>query len=182
MLKTGLLLLSMMFMDKPTIQQQSYIPSDSGSIVQFKIKNLGVTVTGSFTGLAGKIQFDPANLTSSNFEATIDVSTINTGIDMRDEHLRSDDYFDAKNYPTIKFVSTKVSPSNRSGTLYVVGNLTIRNITKEISFPFKATPQEAGFLFSGEFKINRRDFKVGRSSVTLGDNLTVLLTVFAQKG
>jgi len=143
---------------------------------------MGFNITGSFTGLAGQIHFDPANLSTSNFEATIDVSTINTGIDMRDEHLRTDDYFDAKNYPTIKFVSTKVTPSNKSGILYIFGNLTIRNITKEISFPFKATAQDAGYLFSGEFKINRRDFNVGRSSATLGDNLTVLLTVFAQKG
>jgi len=181
MLKS-LLFLSMMFMNRPAIQQQSYIPSDSGSNVKFKIKNLGVNITGSFSGLTGQIQFDPANLSSSSFEATIDVSSINTGIDMRDEHLRTDDYFDAKNYPTIKFVSTKVTPSNKSGILYIFGKLTIKNITREISFPFKATAQEAGYLFSGEFKINRRDFKVGGSSVTLGDNLTVLLSVFAQKG
>ena len=181
MLKS-LLFLSMMFMDSPIIHQQSYIPSDSGSSVKFKIKNLGVNITGSFTGLAGQIQFDPANLASSRIEATIDVNSINTGIDMRDDHLRKEEYFDAKNYPKIKFVSTKVTPSNRSGTLFVFGNLTIRNITKEISFPFKATPQESGYLFTGEFKINRRDFKVGGSSITLGDNLTVQLRVFAPKG
>jgi polyisoprenoid-binding protein YceI len=181
MLKS-LLFLSILFLDRPTIQQQSYIPSDSGSSVKFKIKNLGVTITGSFTGLAGQIHFDPANLASSNFEATIEVSTINTGIDMRDEHLRKEEYFDAKNYPSIKFVSTKVTSSNRSGTFYVFGNLTIKNITKEISFPFKATPRDGGYLFSGEFKINRRDFKVGGSSITMGDNLTVLLSVFGQKG
>jgi len=178
----GLLFLSVILLDKPLIQQQSYIPSDSGSSVKFKIKNLGVTITGSFSGLAGQIQFDPANLASSNFEATIDVSTINTGIDMRDEHLRKEEYFDAKNYPKIKFVSTKVTPSNRSETLYIYGNLTIKNITKEISFPFKSTAQDGGYLFSGEFKINRRDFKVGGSSITMGDNLTVLLSVFAKKG
>lgn len=178
----GLLFLSMVLLGKPIIQQQSYIPSDNGSNVKFKIKNLGVNITGSFSGLAGKIQFDPANLASSSFEATIEVSSINTGIDMRDNHLRQEEYFDAKNYPTIKFVSTKVTPSNKSGILYIFGRLTIKNITREISFPFKTTAQEGGYVFSGEFKINRRDFKVGGSSITLGDNLTVLLSVFAQKG
>ncbi len=181
MLKS-LLFLSFIFLDKPTIQLQSYTPSDSGSSVKFKIKNLGVNITGSFSGLTGQIQFDPANLASSSFEATIDVSSINTGIDLRDEHLRKAEYFDAKNYPTIKFVSTKITPSNKSGILYIFGRLTIKNITREISFPFKTTAQEAGYLFSGEFKINRRDFKVGGSSITLGDNLTVQLAVFAQKG
>ena len=182
MILKGLLFLGIVFLGKPINPQSSYTPSDNGSSVKFKIKNLGVTITGSFTGLTGKIQFDPSNLTSSNFEATIDASTINTGIDMRNEHLRKEEYFDVKNYPHIKFVSTKITPSNRSGTLYVFGNLTIKNITKEISFPFKATAQEGGYLFNGEFKINRRDFKVGGSSITMGDNLTVLLSVFAKKG
>ena len=181
MLKS-LLFISMMFLGKDTFQIQSYIPTDNGSSVKFKIKNLGVNITGSFTGLTGKLQFDPADLASSNFEATIDVNTINTGIDMRDEHLRKEEYFDAKNYPKIKFVSTKVTSSNKSGTWYVFGNLTIKNITKEISFPFTATAQEGGYLFNGEFKINRRDYTVGGGSFTMADNLVVQLKVFATKG
>jgi polyisoprenoid-binding protein YceI len=158
-----------------------YIPSDNGSTVKFRIKNLGVNVGGSFTGLQGRIQFDPADPAAATIEATVDVNSINTGIDLRDDHLRSDDYFDAKNFPKIRFVSTKVS-GGRSGEYKVTGNLTIKDVTKEISFPFTATPQNGGYIFAGEFKINRRDYKVGGSSVTLSDNLTVLLSVYAPKG
>ena len=159
-----------------------YIATDTGSSVKFKIKNLGVTISGSFKGLKGNIQFDPSNLPTSTIEATINASTINTGIDLRDDHLKKEEYFDVKNHPQIRFVSTKITPSNKSGTLFVFGKLTIKNITKDISFPFTATPQNNGFLFNGEFKINRRDYTVGGSSFTLGDNLTVQLSIFATKG
>lgn len=163
-------------------QVPGYIPSDNGSTVKFKIKNLGVNITGSFSGVTGKIAFDPNNAATAIFEASIDANSINTGIDLRDDHLRKEEYFDVKNHPRINFVSTKVTPSNRSGNFTIYGNLTIKGVSKEISFPFTATPQNGGYLFSGEFKINRRDFKVGGGSITMADNLTVLLSVFAPKG
>ena len=158
---------------------QTFVPADTGSTVKFKIKNLGFATTGSFNGLQGAIQFDPANLAASFFDVSIDVNTINTGIEARDNHLRQAEYFHVEKYPRIKFVSEKISPSNKNGTLYVSGMLTIKDVTKEISFPFKATPQNGGYLFAGEFKINRRDFGVGGGSVTLADNLTVILSVVA---
>ena len=73
------------------LQSQLFIPSDSGSSIKFKIKNLGISVTGSFTGLKGKIQFDPANLGKSSIEATVEASSVNTGIDLRDDHLRKEE-------------------------------------------------------------------------------------------
>ena len=177
----GVLFVSLMIIGIQSTLAQRYSPVDSGSSVKFKIKNLGVNIMGSFKGLTGNINFDPAHSASSTFEATIDVSTINTGIDMRDEHLRKEEYFDAKNYPQIKFVSTKVSSSNKPGAFKIVGNLTIKNVTKEISFPFTATAEGAGYLFSGEFRINRRDYKVGGNSFTMADNLIVQLSILAEK-
>jgi polyisoprenoid-binding protein YceI len=158
----------------------SLTPSDSESKVRFRIKNFGFNVTGTFTGLQGNINFDPNDPGSCRFDVTIDAKTINTGIDMRDDHLRKSDYFDVEKYPQIKFVSVKISPSTKSGTLFIFGRLTIKNVTKDISFPFTATPAANGYLFSGEFKINRRDFKVGGGS-TVSDNLTVMLSVVAKK-
>src|SRR6267378_1001113 len=91
-----------------TVKAQTLIPTDESSSVKFTIKNFGFNTSGSFKGLKGSIHFDPNNLDNSSFDVTIDVRTINTGIDMRDEHLRSDSYFDVKNYPQIHFVSTRV--------------------------------------------------------------------------
>ena len=160
---------------------QSFVATDNGSKIQFKIKNLGINVTGSFTGLQGVISFDEKNLGGSSFEASIDANTINTGIGARNNHLRKEEYFDVKNFPRIRLVSTKVTASNKVGAYFLFGKLTIKNTTLDISFPFTATPQDGGYLFNGEFKLNRRDYGVGGSSFTISDNLTVNLAVLAKK-
>lgn len=159
---------------------QTLTPVDSLSQVTFKIKNLGFNTSGSFSKLAGTIVFMPDNLAGCNFDVYIDASTVNTGVDLRDKHLRSEEYFDVKNYPRIRFVSVKVTGSRKSGTLFVFGKLTMKGITKDISFPFTAQSHKEGFWFSGEFKLNRRDFNVGGGSA-VSDHLTVTLKVFAIK-
>jgi polyisoprenoid-binding protein YceI len=157
-----------------------YKPEDQGSSVQFKIKNLGFNVNGSFRGLDGNIQFDPNNLTASKFDVSVDVNTVNTENNMRDNHLRNENYFDVKNYPRIHFVSTKVITSNKTGFLIIFGKLTIKNTSKDISFPFTATLTNEGYLFNGTFIINRKDFGVGGTS-TISDNLEVSLNIFSKK-
>lgn len=156
-------------------------PVDEQSSVKFKIKNFGFnTVTGSFKGLQGTIKFTPENLPASSLDVTINAKSVNTGINMRDNHLRKEEYFDVNKYPVIHFVSSRITTSSKSGTFFIYGKLTIKNVTREISFPFTAIPQEGGYLFNGEFKINRIDFRVGESS-SVSDNLTVILNVFAKK-
>lgn len=159
---------------------QTFTPVDSTSEVTFKIKNLGFNSTGSFSGLAGTIQFTPDNLDGCSFDVHVNAKTVNTGVELRDNHLRGEEYFDVKNYPQIRFVSVKVTGNKKSGTLFVSGKLTIKGTTKDLSFPFMAQPVPDGYLFTGEFKINRRDFNVGGGS-TISDNLTVLLKVMARK-
>jgi len=157
-----------------------YKPVEKSSVVKFKVKNFGFNVTGSFSGLDGTIQFDPNNLSTASFDVSIDANTVFTDNNARDNHLREDSYFDVKNYPRIRFVSTKVTPSNKKGTLFIFGKLTIKNETKEVSFPFTAEPSQDGFLFKGDFKINRKDFGVGGSS-TISDNVDLTLSVLATK-
>lgn len=162
-------------------QVPAYVIADNSSSVKFKIKNLGVTVTGSLKGLKGKALFDPNNLSASSIESTVDINTINTGIDLRDDHLKEGEYFDAKNYPQLKFVSKKIVASGRSGGYIVTGLLTIKSTTREVSFPFSASSEGNGYRLKGEFKLNRRDYGVGGSSFTLSDNLTVILDVLAAR-
>ena len=157
-----------------------YKPVDNGSSIQFKIKNFGINTSGSFTGLQGNITFDINHLNDANFDVSIDANTVNTGIEMRDNHLRNETYFDVKNYPRIHFVSTKVTPSTKPGVLFIFGKLTIKNQTKDISFPFTATATNDGYLFNGVFNINRKDFGVGGTSV-ISDNLEVQLSIIARK-
>jgi len=160
---------------------QQFNPTDEGSEVKFKIKNFGVNVGGSFSGLKGKIIFNPENLATSEFAVTIDTKTINTGIDQRDNHLRKEEFFDAEKFPNIQFASTKITTSTNNDYLFVFGKLTIKDVTKEVSFPFKATKKADDYLFEGEFKINRRDYNVGGGSITMADELTVNLSVLGKK-
>lgn len=160
---------------------QNYIPTDNGSDVKFSIKNFGLNVNGSFKGLKGKVTFNPANLPASSISASVDVATINTGNSSRDGHLKKEEYFHVAKYPVISFVSTKIINATKTGSLFIEGNITIKGITKAISFPFTAVPNSEGYLLKGEFKLNRRDFKVGGKSMVLGDNLTIALSIVARK-
>lgn len=161
--------------------QTSYTPLDADSKVHFVIKNFGIKTGGDFTGLKGTIKFDPVNYSSSLFDVTVDANTIDTDNGSRDGHLRKAEYFDVATYKTIRFKSTKVVLSSVAGRFYVFGELTIKGVTKPVEFGFGATPKDGGYVFDGEFSINRRDFGVGGSSISLSDNLTVSLSVFAKK-
>ena len=163
------------------VTAQKYTPTDDGSEVKFKIKNFGFTVGGSFNGLKGNIEFDAAKLSSNNFNVTVQSASINTGIGSRDRHLRKEDYFDVEKFPFIQIKSTKITEANKPGWLYFFGTLTMKGVTKEVSFPFQANEKDGGYIFTGEIKINRRDYGVGGNSLSLSDNLIVNLNVYAKK-
>lgn len=157
---------------------QDYKPVDSKSEVSFTIKNFGINTNGSFSGLKGSVHFDPNNLPTASFNVSVDVNTINTGIDARDNHLKKEEYFDAEKYATINFTSTGVKKDNQS--YIITGQLNIKGVSKTESFPFTAVSQNGGMLFTGSFTINRKDFGVGGSSAVLGSNVDINLKVFAQ--
>jgi polyisoprenoid-binding protein YceI len=156
-----------------------YKPIDNGSSVKFAIKNFGFTVTGTFTGLSGSIRFDPDRLADAAFDISIDANSVNTDNNMRDSHLRMYSYLNVKDYPRIRLVSDKISASAKKGGWFFFGKLTIRNRTKDISFPFSAEALNGGYLYKGLFTINRKDFDVGGTS-TISDNLEVSLSVLAK--
>jgi polyisoprenoid-binding protein YceI len=157
-----------------------YIPSEKESSISFKIKNFGFGVTGNFTGIEGRINFDPQNPATGSFDITVDAATVNTDNSMRDKHLRGESYFDVANYPRIHFISTSVLPGADKVTFQLTGQLTIKNKTREIKFPFTAVPVNEGYLLKGNFNLNRRDFNVGGSS-TISDELEVMVSVQAKK-
>ena len=160
---------------------QNYTPTDAGSKVRFVIKNFGINTGGTFEGLAGTIVFDPANLAGASFNVSLDAKSVNTDMEARDNHLRKEEYFDVEKYPKLSFRSTKITTTNKEGYLFMFGVITIKNISKEISFPFKQTSKDGGILFEGEFKLNRLDFGVGGKSFSMSDELNVELSIFAKK-
>jgi polyisoprenoid-binding protein YceI len=173
------LLTMLLFGAVPGVAQE-YKPTDTGSAVQFEIKNFGFNTKGSFSGLDGKIVFDPQHAAGASFDITIDAATINTDNSMRDGHLKKEGYFDVEKYPRIRFLSTGVTGPDKSGHYTLNGKLTIKATTKDISFPFVVTPLGDDLIFKGDFPLNRRDFDVGGSS-TISNELKVSLTVLAKK-
>lgn len=160
---------------------QTYSPTDAGSKVRFVIKNFGINTGGTFEGLSGTVTFDPAKLASCSFDVSVDSKSVDTDMEARDNHLRKEEYFDVEKYPKITFKSSRISATNKAQYLYVFGTITIKGVSKEVEFPFTYTSKDGGYLFEGNFKLNRRDFNVGGKSFSMSDELSVELSVFAKK-
>jgi polyisoprenoid-binding protein YceI len=162
---------------------QNYTPLDSGSKVHFIIKNFGINTGGDFSGLKGQIVFSPENVADSKFDVTVSTSTIDTDNEMRDKNLASDEYFDAAKFPDIKMVSSKISKTNKTtdGFYFFTGDLTIKGVTKSISFPFQVKKVNDGYLFTANFDIDRTDFGVGEKNIVLSNKVSVSLSVTAKK-
>jgi polyisoprenoid-binding protein YceI len=180
MKKTAFLLAAFFMYASCITAQRILSPIDANSKVHFVIKNFGIKTGGDFKGLKGTIKFLPANLPACAFDVSVDAATIDTDNEGRDEHLRKEEFFNVDKYKTIQLTSTKVVLSSTAGRFYMYANLTIKGVTKPVEFGFGATPKDGGYVFDGEFKINRRDFGVGESSVSMSDNLTVSLSVLAK--
>jgi polyisoprenoid-binding protein YceI len=141
------------------------------STISFKIKNAGLGVTGTFTGLEADIKFSPDNFRASTIKASVDVNTINTEINARDKHLKKEEFFDVAQFPKITIVSNFFGKETNGFKGYF--KLTIKGITKDIVIPFIFDNN----TFTGQFTINRRDFNIGGSSIMMSDNVLISLTI-----
>ncbi len=134
------------------------------SSIEFKIKHLMITnVRGSFDSFTGHVDYDENDVTKSKVEVTIDVASINTGNQQRDDHLRSADFFDVEKYPKMTFVSKKIHKAD--GGLKVTGDLTLHGVTKEVilnvegpTAPVKGPMGNMRMGATATTKIDRRDF------------------------
>lgn len=150
---------------------------------QFSVRHLGVsTVRGAFTKVSGSVKHDPADPTKDSLEATIETSSVDTRVEMRDNDLRSPRFFDAQKYPTITFHSKQAKVAG-PGKLQITGDLTIRGVTKEVvldvdgpSEPIK-DPMGKGQRMgaSATTKINRQDFGVSALPGVVGDEITITI-------
>ncbi len=162
-----------------TVFAQARWKSESFAIT-FSIKNAGINVSGKLSGFQSEFNFYPEQLASSNILASIDVNTINTGIDLRDKHLKKEEYFDAAKYPKIEMSSVafeKLAEGYFKGKF----KLTIKKTSKEVVIPFYYTENKNTAQVKGTFAINRRDFEVGGSSWTMSDNVSISILVNASK-
>lgn len=166
--RSGVLFSAVLFglLAGPIAAAETYEVDPMHTQILFKVKHLGIsTVTGSFKKFQGAIQYDPKNVEKSSVEVTIDTASIDTGIEKRDEHLRSSDFFDVKKYPAATFKSTKIKKVGK-GKLAVEGDLTLKGVTKKVMLEV----QEGGrakdpwgnerIAFEAKTALDRKDFGI----------------------
>lgn len=156
---------------------QNFIANDANSKIGFVIKNIGLNVNGTFSGLKGNVIFDPKNLTKSEIDVAVNSNSVNTDNTARDKHLRQADYFDVEKFPLINFKSIKIENATRLNRYNIEGILTIKGISKTIKFELITTEKEQNLELKCNFEINRRTFKVGGNSLVLSDNVKMNLNI-----
>ncbi|MFN5629251.1 MAG: YceI family protein [Bacteroidota bacterium] len=177
-----------------TAQSTSWNVDNSHSNVKFTVTHLVVSeVDGSFRTYSGNIESTKADFDGAVINFTVDVNSVNTDNEMRDKHLKADDFFNAEKYPQMSFKSSSFKKA--SDKKYVLeGDLTIKDVTKRVKFdvyyggtvkdPYGNT--KAGFKATS--KISRKEFKLTWNPMTeaggavVADEVEIKLNLeFAQK-
>ncbi len=152
------------------------------SSAQFSVRHLGVsTVRGAFTKVSGSAKHDPTDPSKTSLDASIDASSVDTRVEMRDNDLRSPNFLEVQKYPTITFHSKQTKAAG-AGKLQITGDLTIHGVTKEVvldvdgpSAPIKDPWGNQRIGASAATKINRKDFGVNGAPGVVGDEITITI-------
>lgn len=162
------------------------------SEVSFQVRHLVTQVRGKFNDYQGTIHLDPAKLENSKVEFRIKAASIDTDLEDRDKHLRSDDFFAVEKHPDIVFKSQKIQATGKD-TYNVLGALTIRGVTKTVTLPVTFLGKvrdpwgndKAGFAL--ETTINRKDYGIvwnaalDNGGVVLGDDVKIAINLETQQ-
>lgn len=158
------------------------------SNISFEVTHFFTPVSGKFEKYSSEIYFDPGNLPESSIDMEIEVNSINTGNQKRDNHLRSDDFFNAAEYPLITFSSDEIVKTG-ANTFVAKGSLTIKDVTKKIELPFtllgmKDHPMREGVQVAGikiDHRVDRTEYKVGvddwASTAVIGDKVDISIAL-----
>ena len=150
------------------------------SEVTFHATSRLMNADGRFHRVAGEVVVDPSDPVTARISLSIEAASIDTGIGMRDNHLRSPDFFDAQRFPTITFESLRVEATGRRAT--VTGRLTLHGVTREIAVPVDIALSEVAMVASGEFVLNRGDYGMTYNSFLnpIGNEVRVSFTFRAR--
>lgn len=185
MRKYLLLLAAFGFLAANSVKATEYGFDKAHSHIGFSVKHILSKVPGEFKDYDGFFAFDPAHPEKSKVNVTIQAASINTDNEMRDHHLQSADFFNVQKFPTITFVSKKVTKGDSDNKYKLEGDLTIHGVTKPVILDVeylgsdimpmdkegKVTANIAGF--SATTTIDRRDFGLNMSMVMPSGNLMV---------
>jgi polyisoprenoid-binding protein YceI len=182
----------------PAMTAEAWNIDKAHTEINFKVNHFFTPVSGTFSDFDVDLQYDAANPASSSVEVRIAVASVNTGNADRDEHLRSEDFFEAGAHPHITFRSTSVREVG-PGELVATGPLTIKGVSKTIDLPIRVLgiqeideemrPMLGGIArvagFAAETRIRRQDFGVGvgnwAATLVVGGNVDIEIAVEANQ-
>lgn len=151
----------------------------SHTYVDFSIRHIVAQSKGSFKTISGEFNFADEG---SSMNIVIDANSINTSNEKRDNHLRSEDYFEVATYPTITFTSTDITKTDEG--FVAKGNLTIKEVTKEVSLPIVYVGKQyiekwdsTSAALEGDIVVNRAEYGVGEAGGLLGDDVKIHFSV-----
>jgi polyisoprenoid-binding protein YceI len=165
---------------------ETYTIDPVHSSITFKIRHFFSKVTGNFNAFEGQIVVDQENMEKSQTNASIDVKSINTRNEKRDNHLRSADFFDVEKYPAMTFKSKKWNKTSEN-EYEVTGDLSLHGVTKEVVLNVKSVgfgEGVKGTYLSGweaSTKIKKSDFGITYGGATLGDEVEIAIELEAQR-
>jgi polyisoprenoid-binding protein YceI len=174
----------------PQVTTTTWNIDPAHSVAEFKVKHMMISnVKGQFAKASGTLTLDESELTNSRIEALIEAASIETRDPQRDAHLKSPDFFDVEKFPTLAFKSSRISLV-RDGELAVDGDLTIRGVTRKVTFnvegptpPAKDPWGNTRVAVSAITKINRKDFgltwnaALETGGILVGDEVTITLDI-----
>lgn len=158
------------------------------SAINFTINHFFTPVDGSFNDYEAEVHFDPENLEGSRIDVTIPVESVNTRNERRDNHLRSEDFFNTSEWPTMRFVSHSIE-SRGDNQFVAIGELTIRDVTRGFELPFELLgvmehPMRENTLVAGivaDAQLMRSDYGVGvgdwAATAVVGDRVNIRLNL-----
>jgi polyisoprenoid-binding protein YceI len=139
-----------------------YVVEPERSAIRFHAVSRLMDADGRFARFGGEVRVEPSQWESAAVRLTVDVASLDTGIRRRDNHLRSDDFFDVERYPQAVFESTAVRAEGER--LTVSGRLTIHGVTRPLTVPVTVTQTAAGLRVVGELTLKRFEFGIAYQS------------------
>lgn len=181
MQRSLLILTALLALAAAAVAQTTWQIDPAHTSAQFAVSHLGVsTVRGAFTKISGTAKYDHADPSKTSLDATIETSSVDTRVEMRDKDLRGEKFLDVAKYPTITFHSKHAEAS--AGKLRLIGDLTIKGTTKEVILDVEGPTAEVKDPWGNQrigatatTKISRKEFGVTADEGMVGDDLTITI-------
>ena len=185
-MKKVLVLLAVTLIAMGSFAQDQWKIDPAHSSLNFNISHSGISmVNGKFTDYTGVLNIQGEDFESANIDFTVQIASLNTNVEMRDNHLKSADFFEVETYPTMTFKSSKILATGKPDYYLLHGKLTIKDVTKDVIFDVQyggkvASDDGEKIGVKATTTIDRFDYNIDYDPMALGIGKDVTIIVHAQ--